>query len=74
MMKNKNDSSKTEWICNICGKKGNDKRSIMTHVETHLELAKKQCPFCEKKAKTREALRVHIKDYHKKKGEVYYSY
>ena len=71
MVKTKNAVGKTEWLCNLCGKKGTHKRSIMIHVETHLDLAEQQCPYCEKRSKTREALRVHIKDYHKKKGEVY---
>ena len=73
MMKTKNSFGKTEWVCNICGKKGGHKRSLMVHVETHLDLAEQQCPYCEKKSKTREALRVHIKDYHKKKEQAYYT-
>ena len=73
MVKTKNAVGKTEWLCNLCGKKGAHKRPIMIHVETHLDLAEQKCPYCEKRSKTREALRVHIKDYHKKKGEFYFA-
>jgi len=66
MSKTKNEFGKTEWMCNICGKRGVYKRAIKCHVETHLEGVEQHCPYCEKKPKTREALRVHIMDYHKK--------
>jgi len=65
MSKTKNEFGKTEWVCNICGKRGVYKRAIRCHVETHLEGAEQHCPYCEKRPKTREALRVHIMDYHK---------
>jgi len=73
MVKTKNAFGKTEWLCNVCGRKGAHKRSLMVHVETHLHLAEQQCPHCDRKFKTRESLRVHIKDYHKKRGEIYYA-
>ena len=73
MVKTKNAFGKTEWLCNVCGRKGAHKRSLMVHVETHLHLAEQQCPHCDRKFKTRESLRVHIKDYHKKRGEIYYT-
>eukprot|EP00092_Neocalanus_flemingeri_P016565 GFUD01017925.1.p1 GENE.GFUD01017925.1~~GFUD01017925.1.p1 ORF type:complete len:335 (-),score=111.39 GFUD01017925.1:101-1105(-) len=66
MMKTKNEFGKPEWQCNVCGKKGAHKRSLMVHVESHMDLVEQQCPYCEKRPKTRDALRVHIKDYHKK--------
>ena len=68
MSKSKNEFGKTEWMCNFCGKSGAYKRAIKCHVETHLEGVEQDCPYCEKKPKTREALRVHIIGYHKNKG------
>jgi hypothetical protein len=65
LSKTKNQFWKTEWLCNICGKQGAYKRAIKCHVETHLEGVEKKFPYCEKKTKTTEALRVHIMDYHK---------
>ena len=65
MSKTKNQSGKTEWMCKVCGKQSAYKRAIKCHVETHLEGVQKKCPYCEKKPKTTEALRVHIMDYHK---------
>jgi len=62
-----NESGRTEWTCNLCGKTGT-KRPIKCHVETHLQGVEQKCPYCDKKPKTREALRVHIIGYHKNKG------
>ena len=73
LVKSRNEVGKTEWRCNLCGKKGLHKTTMMRHIETHLEQAQLNCPHCDKVSRTREALRVHIRDYHKQKGEVYYA-
>ena len=65
MSKSKNEFGKTEWTCNLCGKHGAYKRAIKCHVEIHLDGVEQNCPSCKKKPRTREALRVHIMDYHK---------
>jgi len=62
-----NQTGRTEWTCNLCGKTG-AKRLIKCHVETHLQGVEQKCPYCDKTPKTREALRVHIIGYHKNKG------
>ena len=67
MSKTHSASGKTEWLCNLCGKTGAYKRTIKCHVETHLSGVQQHCPYCDKKPKNREALRVHIIEVHKKK-------
>lgn len=60
------DGSKVQWKCDVCGKLSSNKSHMKNHVETHVEGVVHNCPLCEKRAKTRESLRVHIHNDHKK--------
>jgi len=60
-------SSKAMWKCDICGKTDRLRANMKNHVETHVEGVEQNCPHCNKKAKTRESLRVHIYNVHRKK-------
>merc|ERR1711936_689077 len=59
-----NETGRAVWTCNVCGKTGG-KWFIQHHVETHLQGVELKCLYCDKKPKTKEALRVHIIRYHK---------
>jgi hypothetical protein len=64
---NNESFSKPIWKCDICGKTSMNKSHIKRHVETHIEGVVHICQHCNKRCKTRESLRVHIHNDHKKK-------
>ena len=63
--------NKVSYTCKICFKVGSHKVNMFNHIETHLEGFQHSCSFCGKVRKTREALRVHIYNEHKKKETLY---
>ena len=63
--------NKVSYTCKICFKVGSHKVNMFNHIETHMEGFQHSCSFCGKVRKTREALRVHIYNEHKKKETFY---
>ena len=63
--------NKVSYTCKICFKVGSHKVNMFNHIETHLEGFQHSCSFCGEVRKTREALRVHIYNEHKKKETLY---
>jgi len=53
------------WKCEICGRTNKDKADIRRHMEKHFPGFDHRCNYCNKQAKSREALRKHIANYHK---------
>lgn len=60
------DPATNEWRCNYCHKSHKDKARIKRHVEVHFPGQVHFCPHCQKQCHTRNSLRVHISEYHKK--------
>jgi len=59
------DTGARLWKCEVCGRSNKDKADIRRHMEKHLSGFDHRCPHCNKQAKSREALRKHISNYHK---------
>ena len=53
------------WKCDVCARTNKDKADIRRHMEKHFQGFEHHCPHCDKQAKSREALRKHISNYHK---------
>ena len=56
--------------CILCSKTMKGKADIKRHAETHLS-AEQTCGYCGKMAKNSEALRTHIKTYHRRAPHAY---
>ena len=59
------ESGSRLWKCDVCGRTNKDKADIRRHMEKHFHGFEHRCPHCNKQAKSREALRKHISNYHK---------
>ena len=53
------------WNCGFCNRSHKDKANTRIHVETHFPGLQHQCPHCDKKAPSREALRKHVSRNHR---------
>ena len=56
------------WSYVVCQKTSKEKRDLLRHVEIHYSL-EQNCNYCGKTAKNREALRTHIKTYHRQSSK-----
>ena len=53
------------WHCNLCGQQCLNKLDMSRHIESkHVNLPELNCDICGKSSKTRNALRMHMKNYH----------
>jgi len=63
---------RTLWQCNLCQKIHHLKHVISDHVEAlHLQDIEFECPYCQKKKKSRSNLRAHISTYHREEHQMY---
>ena len=54
------------YVCKVCGKEGEDPTNMKRHVEAnHLEGVLIPCHLCEKTARSRHALTMHMRNHHK---------
>lgn len=49
------------FICDLCGKKVNSKRSLRDHMLLHNGLKPLECPHCDKKFTLKTSLKLHIR-------------
>jgi len=54
------------WKCEVCNRTNKDKTNTSKHVETHFQGFAHHCPLCGKQSKSREAMRKHMSNYHKR--------
>ena len=55
-----------QYACKVCGKSGNQKQKVVSHIEgNHIQGVSHTCKKCTKTYKTRECLRVHVFRFHK---------
>jgi len=54
------------WKCEVCNRINKDKTNTSKHVETHFQGFAHHCPLCGKQSKSREAMRKHMSNYHKR--------
>ena len=54
------------WTCDFCNRTNKDKTYIKKHVETHFDGFEHHCPLCGKQSKSRNAMRMHMANYHKR--------
>jgi len=66
----KNNSGKTMWKCEECGKVLKAKDKLAAHIESHLKGFSHLCTICDRKYKTRNSLSSHIFQMHKGKSEI----
>ena len=66
----KNKHGRSIFVCNVCGKEGNDS-NMKHHIEAnHLEGISIPCNFCEKMFRSRNAKAQHVSTYHKGQQEL----
>jgi len=65
------EDGRTLWQCTLCGKVHHLKHVISDHVEAlHLSDIEFECPYCQKKKKSRSNLRAHISTYHREEHQM----
>ena len=65
------EDGRTLWQCTLCGKHHHLKHVISDHVEAlHLSDIEFECPYCQKKKKSRSNLRAHISTYHREEHQM----
>jgi len=65
------EDGRTLWQCTLCGKMHHLKHVISDHVEAlHLSDIEFECPYCQKKKKSRSNLRAHISTYHREEHQM----
>ena len=63
---------RTLWQCNLCQKVHHLKHVISDHVEAlHLQDIEFECPYCQKKKKSRSNLRAHISTNHREEHQMF---
>jgi len=71
MEKLPSEDGRTLWQCTLCGKHHHLKHVISDHVEAlHLSDIEFECPYCQKKKKSRSNLRAHISTYHREEHQM----
>ena len=53
------------YICSLCGKTSKKISHLKNHIETHMEGLSFSCQFCDKTFRSRNALGLHKRRYHK---------
>lgn len=48
------------FICDYCGTKFDDKKSIIDHKQLHIDRPKFQCLECDRIVSTKQALKTHM--------------
>jgi len=65
------EDGRTLWQCTLCCKVHHLKHVISDHVEAlHLSDIEFECPYCQKKKKSRSNLRAHISTYHREEHQM----
>ena len=65
------EDGRTLWQCTLCSKVHHLKHVISDHVEAlHLSDIEFECPYCQKKKKSRSNLRAHISTYHREEHQM----
>ena len=59
------DQHSNRWTCSLCGQIAANKLDINRHIESkHVKLPELYCDICSKPSKTKNSLRMHMKNYH----------